>query len=205
MWPTWVLAILAGLAAWIGVRTLGSIDRQAIETARSASATEKSVEALTTIESPYLSTCDLTAQIVYVDIPTKPFDRPYVFYRFKNDGRTPAVLIEVQHGIHCYRRNDLPTKPDYSQMAILDQGGVVVPPNGISDLRWMCAAPANFAETTNFAQIIVGDVALYFYGLVRYRDLFGRIYRTGFCWHYQHPTSMGVAGGEAYNYRRTET
>jgi hypothetical protein len=189
-WSNWALTVLAGAAAWIAIWTLGAINRQA----------DIAEQSLTLIEAPYLSV-KMQAHILQSGARIfEPAPYPKVEYWFRNDGRTVALLVEECAMLRVYA--DLPKQPEYYGINPIGVGLA----HASDTLHWNCSG-TNFDldKEAKYSAFINGQTKAYFFGFIRFDDLFETRRTYAYCWQYI-PSSAGfiVAGGKSYNYLTAE-
>lgn len=169
---------------------------------RSADISER---ALTELEAPFIA----------IKIVESGVDRTYgemghnfikLIFCISNFGRTPARILEiVDKPIFVEKQEGLPRKilPDEATRNEMPWG-VLAPPQSDSQpfennlyaytLREMVDDPLPL-KTKN----------LFFYGFIRYADLFGNVFRTGYCYGFDVFSERWLLrGGEGYNYCQSE-
>lgn len=200
IYSNWVLAVLAGIAAWAGLRTFGQIRRQSKATEIAADAARDSTDALMNAECAYV----LPEGIIK---PKIEFPYPSFEYTLLNVGKTPAIIIE-SHGALQVGRSVDPVPPDVS---IYDPSKVPFP------LRQPFAIPAgkSHSETHRSRREITpdergrillapNDLCLWACGFYIYLDVFGREYEQRFCYRYlplDYTGFFSVDGPEEYRER----
>jgi hypothetical protein len=129
------------------------------------------------------------------------FGNDFIEYYFKNFGRTPAEITEVQSIL-------LPSMGVPHRYAITDQnlnplsGHIVAADNGESQ-NFPYAFSKGMFETYSQGKVNPDLYVFWFMGFVRYNDVFDNEYIRGFCLAYSPMTnSFYPVGGDGYNYRR---
>lgn len=164
-------------------------------TKRAAKAAEKSAlvaeRTLNDIERPYIF-----AEITGGTLPDPDtVVLPEINFTLTNYGRTPAVLKRSCDQILVV--TELPPEPPYSTIR---EGEMII---GAGDSK-------PFTRTITFRgseihQIRGGEATLFLFGYVIYEDVFDRIHTKGFGFRFgRNLKSFNVAGGDAYNYSKTE-
>ncbi|HZL58890.1 MAG TPA: hypothetical protein VFC38_04255 [Stellaceae bacterium] len=174
---------------------------------------EQTIESAEIAQRPYLFIGDVKQQIV----PTNPEQIlkwehnhvPELSFNFRNNGKTPAIFEEV-HG-QLVLLDKLPDKPDY-KMGIIERGMSIVGAGATSPLHlrklgMQKKEPDGKAPSeTDWQEFEAKRKTFYLIGYVRYTDIFGRIHTTGFGFELSPKVHRFAAvGGNAYNYRKTET
>lgn len=178
--------------------------RQAVITKDLVATTRNSAEALPTLERAYLF-------IEMAPYNTEILDRlrsdkqPRIDYIVKNYGKTPAVINEIFTRVISW--HDLPEVryeglPDVFRDAVV-AAGEVYPPDAKRGY-WLTQCLDHTLNASEIKDLKEGKSYLWFYGRVKYRDIFSRQRETGFLWRYYvigngglfHPYEHGN-----YNYR----
>jgi hypothetical protein len=105
--------------------------------------------------------------------------RSYVYFRYKNHGKTPAI-IEERHDRVSYW--DADSKPDmnFTVGGSIPRGFVVS--GGEETHELSIGMPIDAEE---IAKAEAGEGQILFWGKVVYRDIFGDRHETGFCRYYR--------------------
>jgi hypothetical protein len=193
-------------------------------TYKSAKATEKAAnvaeKTLIDIERPYLfvemvpPAWDAREFGNYFARPTT--NRPMVYYRFRNDGRGPAI-VRSRKDVFRYLPKlpdepcfNLPGEPEELELGhiVSDPAWyMVIPPQGKGEqlgIVW-----GEMREQPTMAAIKgcgLVPCPIYVYGIVIYEDIFNQAHETNFCFELTFDPSDGKAmflpfGGEAYHKR----
>jgi hypothetical protein len=199
--------LLLGLAtlglAFVAYRQMREA-RTAIEAAvRSADTAEK---ALTDLEAPQVFIKFIKSGVFITGANPPGYGLDQLKYSFVNHGRTPAIILNygeeispLKHGAGFPRARD-PAHHFTEQIG----WGLVVPPGGESDeielnLLPILMTPASimYNDTTN---------RIFMRAAVRYADVFGGVYASGFLFMYDNRVSRWVLtnADQEYNYRRKE-
>ncbi len=124
-------------------------------------------------------------------------------FLFTNFGRTPAELISYFEDLYVVAAGDVPPPlmPAQTEASLLPPGTFIMPNGGRSEQRHrplasLAAKWGNYDPLRN---------RLFWMGFVRYRDLFGNRYVSGFCnMFFFEENRYVLAGGDEFNYRRAE-
>ncbi len=212
-----VTAIFTGTLWWTTRQLWQSSQAHTNHLAASVKATEESAKAAMTqariaersfydLERPYMFLLEPKATLENartVAPDGRIMDVPVVFdvkYTLHNHGRTPAILTEVQFIIEFI--DALPIPPNYKgsrgQQPML--GEVIIGSNLPSEEY----ASSAYSFSAHDHQRIMSDIEdreLYFFGYVRYRDVFGNRYIRGHAMTYiRNYRAFHVRGGDSYNY-----
>jgi len=122
-----------------------------------------------------------------------------VRYSVFNHGKTPAVILGV--GVWLQFKA---TPPDNSQhfpiKPLLDQ--YVFPPSPLDP--WNDDEHIDYSEDRSLqAAFIKGETFLWFWGSIRYGDVFGNEHFTHFRWKFDYPSQRWAADGEPPHNQRT--
>jgi len=128
-------------------------------------------------------------------------DTIQVICKIMNNGRTPAWITAMGScGQFVRSEQDLPTNPNYTPAKPFAQSGTVLTPNGYTETGISFEAKRlELAEK--------GEVILYFFGFVEYRDVFDQKHKTRYCYRLKpsqdltSQTSLAfyIDGPEGYN------
>jgi negative regulator of sigma E activity len=141
---------------------------------------------------------------VFSDIPISPQqsgDQIQVICKITNSGHTPAWITSIgSSGQFVKSEEDLPRIPNYPKTKEFGQSGLALAPQGYTESGVMF-------EMKRFESVQRGEVILYFYGFVKYRDAFDQPHVTRYCYHLkqsQDITSQSILefytnGPEGYN------
>ena len=125
-------------------------------------------------------------------------------YCLGNYGRTLAIVTEIFAEV--MPPTTLLPAPATNFGGSKMPHGVIAPAQGVLDREYVVEEMNKFlVDANDRPRYLPGQNNLYFWGFVRYKDLFDRNYITGFCFMY-HPLDgqFVLAGGDVYNYRRRE-
>ncbi len=97
----------------------------------------------------------------------------------KNTGRTTAWITAIgSRGKLVTSEDKLPQPPEYDMASPIPKNGTPLAPGGFVERPfWLTSAEAAQAET--------GELILYLFGIVRYRDVFGEEHETRFCFQFK--------------------
>lgn len=135
------------------------------------------------------------------DLPTGNFT-----FEFVNHGRTPAIITELADNyvpVAGDPERDLPPPidPSVTRGRAMPEG-VIAPPSGAKSPPFS-ERPINVTESS---RLLRQRQNLFFIGYVRYRDIFGSRYITGFCAVHDRLANRFVLMGDGrYNYTRKES
>jgi hypothetical protein len=166
--------------------------------------------ALLSVEIPYLypfvrrhgfvsETSETTnvAAVVSLD-----YGNDFIEYYFKNFGRTPAEITEVQAVLLPSR--GIPVAPEWGAKNLNPLSGHIVAANGgLSGDFPYAFNNGTFDALAAQVQYNRNTHIFWFIGYVRYNDVFDNEYVRGFCLAYSPMTDdFYPIGGEGYNYRK---
>jgi hypothetical protein len=208
----WLVVFTGGLVivgagqSYLIFWTLKATQKAANAAVESAKTAEKG---MLTLEIPYLypfvrrhgfvrTKSKLTGQMAVTGFN---FGNEFIGYYFKNFGRTPAEITEVQSIV-------LPSMGSPNPYPVSGRNsnplsGYIVPADGGESRDF----PSNF-DPTLFDAFARGKYnpdthILWFVGFVRYNDVFENEYIRGFCLAYSPiADSFYPVGGDGYNYRQ---
>lgn len=163
-------------------------------TKASAEATKVLADATLNIESPIIivqkakmvKTGNTLEEIITSDLTTSPFIRIPV----KNIGRTPAFLDHELIILKVFR--ELPERPDYPIKFKFPKGIVLASGDSNEIQQKYCHTSAGTRSVLN------GEMSLWAYGYIAYRDFIGREHKTGFCYRWYPPDSSCPQGRWEY-------
>ena len=172
----WLLVLFNGLL-------FGSTLLLWVSTRKAANAAKSAAEALPRLERAYVFFISATS----ADFDEPPFELggiPRVIrikYRFKNSGRTPAILKRIQIGAE-YLQSGFPAKGNFTYgdgklPAPLIVGSDESPPESNAQAR---------VSGTDYEWAKQGVGRIFFWGKLTYLDVFGASHETGICseWHF---------------------
>lgn len=208
---TKVLAIFTGALSAFGLLQIFFLiraDGTAATTAKAALRSARVAEdALLIGERPHMY---VTEPIFCepIDKDTFNYDGPEVWPWFalnlRNEGKTPAVLIEVCAESICAR--ELPPVPEYRENRTYDQQRRVFAPRAAEAFSCLFKTPID-GRVMNDISIgsFHGGRELFAYGYIKYEDIFGYTHTVGYCWRYKlHLKRFLPEDHKAYNYRKAE-
>lgn len=157
--------------------------------------------ALIDLETPRVSISKITAFVRQSD--ETPYPRPWFSFGFRNDGRSVAELTSVC-GIARILSN-LPFPVDYSGGTVDKSGFFISPGSDTDEVKWRAVCTENIRGPEGFQPILNETASLVVFGYVRYLDVFGQKWISGFAWRWN-PRDGGVylAGGSNYNYAKKD-
>jgi hypothetical protein len=209
---TGVLAI-STIGLWVvtwlsGVRQSRDMEASIAAAHRSADIAEK---ALLSVEIPYLypvirkhgfviNHSTLTGQMAITNFD---FGTDFLEYYFRNFGRSPAEITEVQSILVPKYGMPVPYPAGLNILAPLS--GQIAPPDGgdSQDFRYMFSKGDYEAYWKGERPPRLEILNFWFLGFVRYNDVFENEYVRGFCLQYSPMTNRFYpVGGDGYNYRK---
>ena len=157
-----VIGVLGGIAGIIILIV------QTIATKRAANAAKASADTLKAIERPWL----LISSYMLVSNQPEVIDgvqetRMAVYWHFKNFGKTPAFFDGVEGGIDIANPSDA-FKPVYKPPLIAVEDNVFAQEKESGPLMFTMRK----LENSEWKQIKEGQLALVFFGVIKYRDAF---------------------------------
>lgn len=197
LWLAGVTTALAIFTAFLWGAT-AKLVRDAKETASAARAQERAYIFIHEITITKIFT-KLTGDIEVVSSRIFGLDalaESKISFSLKNYGRTPAILKEVKAEAIILR--DLPGSADDLKGTKYPVGFVLS--SGETSENFECDIIG--ANDLWMNQVREGTADVYIHGSVRYADVFGEEWITGFCWEYGgNCTSFGLSQSEQLNYR----
>jgi hypothetical protein len=129
------------------------------------------------------------------------FGNDFIKYYFKNFGRTPAEITEVQAVL--IPSMGMPSARQWGDKNINPLPGHVVAADGGESQDFSYSFFKGTLEGASPTPIRLETTVFWFIGYVRYKDVFENEYVRGFCLGYSPMTnSFYPCGGEGYNYRK---
>jgi len=195
-WSNWVLIVVAGIAAYLAVKTLKAIHRQA----------DIADRAIVVGRQPHLVATNFRLGGVSVGSATTPS----VIYDLKNYGLGPAFVEYLT--VICEIRDGLKQPPSYlgASIQVSTLGRVIGPSEAINDITTLCGSsldnPENATrEESEYKQVFGGlcEQHFFLYGYVLYDDIFDRGHVTGFAAMWDHERGMRLTSASeasGYNY-----
>ncbi len=193
---TGALAALTAVLATVGVVQIYFL-RRTDETARtsaeaaiiSARAAEKALEGT---DAPFIFPFARAYDAGKDPSPPGRNSLGFACYELRNLGRSPAIVREVYHGL--LKSNFVPPPVSF-------------PPPQTNLFMDTVVAAGESSQTWRFAQgsVIEGKIPLvvFLVGQVRFNDVFGNYFITGFCFAYREADKVFYAiGGTDHNYQR---
>jgi hypothetical protein len=178
----WLLVVFNGLLAlftwrlWISTAGLFRVTKIAADAARD------SADALVSAESAHVSV-KLVHNNVYEAAgkfgglwPNSPqmgrlSTAITVTYTFKNFGKTPAILLEVNDAINFSRTP--PGRRTYAGQREIPPEGTIIGADKTSERSFECRL-ATFLEMKEASELAKGNASIYFWGRAVYADIFER-------------------------------
>ena len=172
---TLLLAIIAGIQAWI-LATTDTSTRQAADAAvKSARAAETALQLTKQEQRPIIWLTNLGGpQFILDKPPSDPTTGQIVWdWHYTNYGKTPALHVSFHHFmiIESEREESFGAKPAGSEAAPL--------PTGKDDFSSVVSRPG--IKSGRFARLMQTDEAIGIEGEITYYDAAGVQYRTTFC------------------------
>jgi hypothetical protein len=200
---TGVLA-LSTVGLWIVTGSTGR--RQSRDMQKSISIAERS---LTDLERPFLYVTAPTTGVTFPTLNQMTFGEGMESH-FTNHGRTPANLINlIQRVIIVPVESGTPRLPPPidPQVDILEifPEGTVIAQGGTREFTADIMSGGGGDAGPLFAEFLSGSARVFFYGYMRYEDIFGNRYLNGFCMILERERNIFIRiGGMEYNYMSKE-
>jgi hypothetical protein len=144
---------------------------------------------------------------VVADFESPPPYSPEKIIRFAwkltNLGKTPAWITEMSSpmGKVVPARGELPKEPPYEMKHPFPKEGLVLTPKGsIEQFLWLTSEQQ--------AKLEVGEITLYIFGILKYKDIFGGRHETRYCFRFNpalggaDPATRDFCLAEQPNYNR---
>jgi hypothetical protein len=130
-------------------------------------------------------------------LPTYTGGNVAIRWVVENKGRTPAWMTSLGSAASIIKAGDeLPATPPYTMAGPFTREGTVLPPKGKAS-RGVEIPAANMAAVEHGHQ--GQDYFLYVFGIVGYRDIFGRTHETRYCFRFKTgPTTADPAPRDFY-------
>ena len=106
---------------------------------------------------------------------------------FENKGKTPAFITKIATGGCAIQSDETPDLADVTQW--MEVEGIPVVPD-----RWFEWEHERI-EIQRAIKIRSGELSLWIYGIVSYKDTFGEKRTTGFCFRYEPATNIWLLSG----------
>jgi hypothetical protein len=120
--------------------------------------------------------------------------------KFLNVGRSAGVLKEVRAEIAI---DSIPASPTFSYSPIRRRGEIIIRPDKETDI--FSFEFSRNLTTQEIDEFGVGTRPFFIFGYIKYADAFGYLHTKGFCFKIRlHRGPIELAGGNAYNYSRSE-
>jgi hypothetical protein len=132
-----------------------------------------------------------------------PTPNPKVFQiqvDLRNNGKTPAWITAAgSQGKGATKQKPLPDVPPYTEMGPFSEKGSLLSPTG--------ALPQGFPISQEWIdQVLAGQTTLFLFGYAKYRDVYGDIHITRYCFeskksqdaNHPHPLEFYVGGPNNY-------
>jgi hypothetical protein len=195
---TSVLALFTGVltvVSFIQIRYLIRADlvarKSSVAARRSAIEAKKAADHIPTVERAYLHVVIVNETIsgTALRLATNQDKltgnghvetKPSVHYKFKNYGKTPALLKEISRTITP--AVNLPDEIDYVPVDTVPKESFVAA--GEPTEEWPPCSLSDTISTQDWASIVRGQRTVWFYGQVVYDDIFGDEHVHRFVWKY---------------------
>lgn len=140
-----------------------------------------------------------------MDPQIAPGAAPVFHIDLRNEGRTPAFIVEEQATFKIYS-GSLPSKPEYATYPATKAENAAMPPNGKGRFNHFWPPDIVLTETL-VNELKAGTKHLYIFGFVHYDDVFELHHATGWCAQYvpidKPPFERLIfCGGGTYTYYR---
>jgi hypothetical protein len=201
---TLLLAVFTGALVAVTVGQIGFLIRTDKTARLTAEAAKVSADAAVAINRPFI-----LIEQVESGLKAEPGKVAFGFYKYNitNCGRTPAQLLEFRDDVRLSRRGIVMPPPlleNEGRRHRLPIGVVVTrdKPFAISGLPF----PALGDEAPGIMTRLHSDpsLQLFLIGAVRWVDVFGDRFETGFCsWFNKEENRFFLIGGEKYNYTKS--
>jgi hypothetical protein len=182
VWSNWALVVIAAWTAWLAVGTLKNIEHQTKSAIISAVAAKQSGEAAQRAlqsERPLLWIIDKPEEMNFT--PQSQLATPYLLTnavcKAKNFGNGAAIITDITAALTF---KDFPEPKDFSacpKIPIAVERDVIAASDQIE--FWVRLDSGSFADGV-WRQMEAGAIMLKLYGALRYEDVFGHKYETGF-------------------------
>lgn len=183
------ITLVFNLAAWRQARDARKEAQQAMELAR-----EQARARVTLLPSNF----SLPAIIAQSEVtPERAPDRPTIVLQFQNSGKSEATILEVRAnhmiGPHPF------DGPPFHQTPVIHIADLTISAEDVSEHKII--ALENLPSAGEISQVRNGWFLAYFYGHIRYADIFGIEHETAWCMRSERDGNYRYWGGDKYNFR----
>jgi hypothetical protein len=138
------------------------------------------------------------ANAVYPENPGVP--RPNIEIKFFNVGRSYGIIKELRAEISLDKIAPVPT---FTYSPIQTRGAIIVRPDNETN-AFVFEFERNLTKD-EIDQFGVGSRSFFIFGYIKYADAFEALHTKGFCFKVTlHKGPIELAGGNAYNYSKSE-
>ena len=184
IYSNWVLAALAGIAAWAGLRNLRQIKIQSKATQDAAKAASDNAEAVMRGERAWLLIDGIEA-----DPDFAGRGEPHFTYRVANYGATPGFMISANAYVQMEDTTDYTYDTEFMKVGGMSDDSVITPHG--EPLRLfgndVTAQPRQFMVTDEDRPKLFDSAPrayLWAVGSIWYHDVFGKVCSTPFAYWY---------------------
>ncbi len=236
IWSNWALVLVGAGGVGVALRTLKNIEAAGKQTDRiieqaskqaesariAAEATEKSAQALMNGDRAWLLVDDVQLPpegLTFLDAELvaghSPPQRTYFTIRFRNFGKTPAVIYGKEMRFSISDSSHEPPRTDiygayrlseYRHIVPQDMSGGSATPGPHFWIEVAFLEPTYWLNHQQFTDVNNMAAFLWAYGVVKYLDVYGRDHETRFCYRYDVPpivpedySHFCLAGEREYN------
>lgn len=129
--------------------------------------------------------------------PDRAPNRPTVVLQFQNSGKSEATILEVRAN-HIIG-NHPPDEPPFHKTPMVHIADLTIGAESVSEHKTIMLE--SLLSVGEMSQIRDGWFLVYFYGLIRYEDIFGVEHVTSWCMRSEADGTYRYWGGEKYNFR----
>ncbi len=165
------LIVIASLQLIVFAWQAHRLRQSVTATKEAANAAKRSTESLSRVERAYILIKGISFNLT-PGLATSPHFCAGGIVSLYNAGKTPAFPLKIQAIIEL--RETLPIEPPQKEQKVMP-GTFIIPNNS-----------HNFSIETNSRNVDIATqgLKLFCYGIVYYKDIFGELWETGFCWQY---------------------
>lgn len=181
--PNWLLFFVGCCGIYYAWKTLKSLENQAIAARDTAKAAELNAQAVIDSERAWIA----------ADPPLPPSEiasgQPIrVFCVVRNRGKTVAHVIEKGENYTIQSTPDyLPETPDYGKTIKWPEGIILAP-----ESEYPLVRPLQVSDSETWERVTRGNMVLFVFGFVKYKDAFKREHETRYIFRYE--TIQGRGG-----------
>lgn len=212
----------ARFQTWLGgigfIAILGTLIFTGIAAFAASRSARIAEQALSVLERPQIFVANVNFDPQITDQNILQFQdqaMPPVGYDAHNQGRTSAIFTEISDQfIFDFKLPDVPDYWEivkYPELRALAAGGtqhLQCYPVKLRPAVWDKITVEHRMTREVMGHLSAGSILnkhLFFYGYIKYRDLFGAIVTVGHCWKFNFASGQFLpADAKAYNYRKTE-